>query len=142
MRSYSHTEISSILDIGMNFLFLSNYCTVSSDSGHGFFDLDHHKYYFRDHFLSDSILPISLIQESMLQCIVMLMHDLALFSSGEKSIVFQLSTRSFHPVTPKYNRLLVRSSISKIRNGIIYANALSFCETLCVAKGNFSFVIQ
>ena len=142
MRTYSQTQISSVLDIGLNFLFLSTYCTDNSNVGHGLFDLDQQQCYFRDHFLSNNILPISLIQESMLQCIVMLMYDLTLFSSGERSIVFQLSTRSFHPVYPAYDHLLVRSYVLKIRNGIIYTRALAFCDAICVAKGSFSYVIK
>jgi 3-hydroxymyristoyl/3-hydroxydecanoyl-(acyl carrier protein) dehydratase len=101
MKSLSEVEISSLLDIGPNFLFVDSFAnTVPGVEGKATFKFDDRHEFLKHHFLSGVVIPGALIMESMLQCMALTIYSMgnwrgaALISNVNSIFVEPLSLNS------------------------------------------------
>ncbi len=130
-------DISRLLDISCEFLFVSAFYEPNI----AILDLSSFDCYFKAHFITRPVFPLSLLQESMLQTSVVHLYVNSFIDFPVKAIVFSSSIRIFSCITPEVESLLIKVLSVKLNRSIAIVSVHATSSQGLCAKAKFSYAI-
>lgn len=98
MKTLSGAEISKLLDIGPDFLFVDSFSnTVPGLQGKTTFRFDDRHLFMKHHFLSRVVVPGTLLMESMLQCMALTIYSTESWKGT--ALIASVSSQFVEPLT-------------------------------------------
>ena len=143
MKSLTKAEISALLDIGPDFLFVDSFVyAISEAESRAMYKFDERHQYIKHHFLSQVIIPGALVLESMLQSMALTIYCTKSWKGA--ALISRVNSQFIEPL--QFNSKVENTSTIRVNSGgrvegdvVCTSNGRTISKVSCTYYSDYVF---